>query len=145
MLSNQCRQATMYSYTTGLFFNRIYFLSTGYVLYKLIRIIKVAKKPKLYTYLGWNQSIFFCIFLLYSVFNDEAINHTMYSCLCLNSLVPGRSGSSFKSIIFKLIIQNNSLGTHCEIYLKWIPQKLNKNITTLVEVMAWYRQNKPWL
>ena len=38
------------------------------------------------------------------------------------SLAPGRCGSNFKSIIFKLIIQNSNLGTFCEIALRWIPQ-----------------------
>ena len=30
-------------------------------------------------------------------------------------LTPGRCGSDFKSIIFKLIMQKNNYGTHCEI------------------------------
>ena len=32
-----------------------------------------------------------------------------------------RYDSNFKSIIFKLIIENNSLDNHCEIVLMWIP------------------------
>ena len=43
----------------------------------------------------------------------------------INSLAPGRCGNNLKSIIFKLIIQNNSsLGTHCETALRWMPQNL---------------------
>ena len=38
----------------------------------------------------------------------------------VNSLTPGRYGSNFKSIIFKPIIQDSSLGTPCEIALRLI-------------------------
>ena len=33
----------------------------------------------------------------------------------VNSLDPGRCGSNFKSMIFKPITQNGTMGTHCEI------------------------------
>ena len=46
----------------------------------------------------------------------------------------GRCGISFKSIIFKTIIQNNSLGTH-EIVLWWIQQNLIDK-STMVQEMA---------
>ena len=38
-------------------------------------------------------------------------------CWCpryFNSLAPGGCGNNFESMIFKLIIQNSSWGTHCE-------------------------------
>ena len=44
---------------------------------------------------------------------------------------------------FESIITNDtasSLGTHFEIPLKWMPQKLTNEKSTLVQVMAWYRQ-----
>ena len=66
-------------------------------------------------------------------------SHVIESCM-FNSLAPGRYGS--KSTIFKLIIQNRSLGAYFEITLKWIP--LNFTITIeksiLVQVMAWCHQ-----
>ena len=58
----------------------------------------------------------------------------------LNSLDRGRFCSDFKSIIFKFIIQNYDLGTHCEIDLVWMPQNLTYGYSTLVQVMAWSRQ-----
>ena len=65
--------------------------------------------------------------------------HTMcftpFSCI-VNSLTPGRCGSDFQRVIFKLIMQNSSLGTHCEIALRWMPQSLiNKKSTT----QHWFR------
>ena len=43
-----------------------------------------------------------------------------------NPLPPGRCGSNFKSIILKFILQNSSLGTHCEGARMWMPQNLSK-------------------
>ena len=42
------------------------------------------------------------------------------------SLAPGRCGNDVKSLMFKLIIQNNNLdpGTHREITFRWIPRNL---------------------
>ena len=51
----------------------------------------------------------------------------------------GRCGSNFKSIIFKLIMQDTSLGTRREIALRFMPQ-IFINKSTLVLVMAWCRQ-----
>ena len=61
-------------------------------------------------------------------------HHLTYTSL--NSLVPGRCGSNSKRIIFKLIIWICSLGTHCEIALRWMPWNLNDKKLTLVEVLA---------
>ena len=49
-------------------------------------------------------------------------------------------GTNFKSIFFKLIMQQTSLDTRCEIALSWLPEKLTKEKSTLVEVIAWCRQ-----
>ena len=38
----------------------------------------------------------------------------------LNPLVPGRCGDNFKSLIFKLIMQNERLGAGCEIDFGWM-------------------------
>ena len=42
-----------------------------------------------------------------------------------------------KSINFKFIVQNSSLSTHSEIALRWMPQSLTNDKSTLVQVMAW--------
>ena len=59
---------------------------------------------------------------------------------CLNSLSPVKLGSNFKSIIFKLIIQDSYLGTCCETVLMWIPQKLTNKKFTLVQARALCRR-----
>ena len=43
-------------------------------------------------------------------------------------------------MIFKLIIQNSSFGTHYEIALCWMPQNLTIEKSTLLQVMAWCHQ-----
>ena len=58
----------------------------------------------------------------------------------VDSLTPGRCGSNFKSLIFRLIIQHSSLGTCCEIALRWMPENLTNKRSTLLQVMAWCRQ-----
>ena len=54
----------------------------------------------------------------------------------VNSLIPGRCDNNFENIIFKLNIQTSSLSTHSEIALRWIPQNLTNEKSTLVQVMA---------
>ena len=65
---------------------------------------------------------------------------TRYVAL-VNSLVHGKCGSSnFDSILFKLIVQNSSLLTSCEIALRWKPQSLTNDKLILGQVMAWCPQ-----
>ena len=52
----------------------------------------------------------------------------------------GRCGSDLKNTIFKLIIQNYSLSTCCEIALWWMPQNITNKKSRLVQIMAWCRQ-----
>ena len=52
--------------------------------------------------------------LFHSIFVSLIFFNTMVQC-SVNSLAPGRRGSNLKSIIFKLVIQNSSLGTRWEI------------------------------
>ena len=63
-----------------------------------------------------------------------ACNHEI--SLDFNSLVPGRCGSNFKDITFKLVIQNCSLCTRCEVALRWMPQNLTNEKSTLVQLMV---------
>ena len=57
-----------------------------------------------------------------------------------NSMAPGRYGNNFKSIVFKLIIQNRSSDTHCEIALKRMPQNLTNEKSTLLQITVWCHQ-----
>ena len=45
----------------------------------------------------------------------------------INSLAPGTCGNNLKSIIFKLIILDISLDTHCEVVHRWMHQNLVNN------------------
>ena len=54
----------------------------------------------------------------------------------LSSLAPGRCGNNMWSIILKFIIQHSSLGSTCRIALRWMPQNLTNEKSTLVQVMA---------
>ena len=58
----------------------------------------------------------------------------------VNSLVPGRCRNNVKNIIFKLLMQNSTLGTQCEIALMWMPQNLTNWKSTFVQVMDWCHQ-----
>ena len=54
----------------------------------------------------------------------------------MNSLAPGRCGSIFVSLIFKLILQNNSQIICSETALMCMPQNLTNESSTLVQVVA---------
>ena len=56
----------------------------------------------------------------------------------INSFAPRRYDSSLQSIFPKRIIQNDSLGSVCEIVLRWIPHNVSIEKSTLVEVMTRY-------
>ena len=47
----------------------------------------------------------------------------------------GRCGSKIKSIIFKLIVQNSSLDTRCEIGLNWMPKNVANEKSILARVV----------
>ena len=69
--------------------------------------------------------------------DHRKIVDAQYQTRILNSLAPG---SNLKSIIFKFIIQNYSLGTYSWITLRWMPQNIINEKSTLVQVMAWGHQ-----
>ena len=56
------------------------------------------------------------------------------------SLAPGRRGSNHGPMLFKLIIQRSNLGTHSEIGPRWMSYNLTNEMSTLVQVMTWYRR-----
>ena len=53
----------------------------------------------------------------------------------VNSLASGRYGNKFKSVIFKLVTQNSSLGTCCSIALRCMPQNLTNEKSAVVQVI----------
>ena len=55
----------------------------------------------------------------------------------VNSLVPGRFQFNFRKVILKLTLVNGSWGVTYEIALRWTPQDLTDDKSTLVQVMAW--------
>ena len=57
-----------------------------------------------------------------------------------NWLVPGRFNFKFRLVIFKPILVNGGWGISNEIALRWMPQDLTDDKSTLVQVMAWCRQ-----
>ena len=58
----------------------------------------------------------------------------------INSLAPGGYDSHFKSIIFRIILQNRSWVLCRQIILRIMPLDLTNVKSTLAPVMAWYRQ-----
>ena len=58
------------------------------------------------------------------------------------SLVSGRCGCNLELIIFKLISRIDILHISYEIALRWMPQHLIDDWSTLVQVMVWCHQTK---
>ena len=58
----------------------------------------------------------------------------------INSLAPGRFQFHLREVIFKLNLVNGGWGISYEIALRWMPQDLTDNKSTLVHVMAWCHQ-----
>ena len=58
--------------------------------------------------------------------------------LLVNSLSPGRCGRNFKSIIFKLITRDSSLGTRSEITPRWLPQNFTNEKSAMCERCAYF-------
>ena len=60
--------------------------------------------------------------------------------LCLNSLSPGRSECYSKNGIFNLVLLIGIFRSSYDSALRWMPQDLTDDKSTLVQVMAWCRQ-----
>ena len=58
----------------------------------------------------------------------------------LNSLIPGRSGCNIKNVIFNLVLLIGLVRFADGNALRWMPEKLTDDKSTLVQVMAWCRQ-----
>ena len=58
----------------------------------------------------------------------------------LNSLAPGRSWHDFKKVIFNLVSLIGIFKSSYDNILRWMPQGLTDDNSTLVQVMAWCQQ-----
>ena len=101
--------------------------------------------PALIQIMAWHHPSMSWIILCHSIlgeWHDRWVkSHKSYhKCHDVYSLAPRRCNSNLKSIIFKLIIQNTSLCTQCEIVVKWMPQEPTNEKSTFVQVMAWCHQ-----
>ena len=57
-----------------------------------------------------------------------------------NSLATGRFGSDFKKLIFNFVLLIGILRSLYDNALRWMPQSITDDKSTLVQVMAWCRQ-----
>ena len=60
--------------------------------------------------------------------------------LIFNSLAPGKSGCDFKNGIFNLVVLIGVFRSSHDNALRWMPQDLTDDKSTLVQVMAWCHQ-----
>ena len=65
--------------------------------------------------------------------------YTVYSCF-VNSLAPGRCGCNFESAIFEHMSRVKFISTFSKIVLRWMPQNICDDKSTLVQVMARCRE-----
>ena len=73
------------------------------------------------------------------VFGVFCILHIIYRTL-VNSLAPGKSGCDSKNGIFNLVLLIGIFRSPHDNTLRWMPQDLTDNKSTLVQVIAWCRQ-----
>ena len=66
--------------------------------------------------------------------------HRKTSAGLINSLAPGRSGYDFKNLIFNLVLLIGILRSLYDNALRWMPQNITDDKSTLVQVKAWCRQ-----
>ena len=57
-----------------------------------------------------------------------------------NSSAPGRCCSNFKSLIWKQLLRITLMSNSSKMPLRWMPETLLYDKSTLVQVMAWCRQ-----
>ena len=66
--------------------------------------------------------------------------HGMVHCKFINSLAPGRSECDSKNAIFNLVLLIGIFRSSHDNSLRWMPQGLTDDQSTLAQVMAWCRQ-----
>ena len=68
------------------------------------------------------------------------MHHSYLMGLVVNSLAPGRSEGDSKNVIFNLVLLIGIFRSSHDNALRWMPQDLTDDKSTLVQVMAWCRQ-----
>ena len=82
----------------------------------------------------WNQNIHY-------LYTEIQLGWSSYKQLHVNSLAHGICSCNLQLIIFKLISRLNIWNTHCTISpLRWMPQNLTNDKSSLVQGMAWCHQ-----
>ena len=61
----------------------------------------------------------------------------LFKCTSVNSLAPGECRCNSKSVIFKFISRVNNFSISGETTLRWMPQDLTDDGSTLIQEMAW--------
>ena len=77
---------------------------------KFVPEVRINNIPALVQIMAWRRQ------------GDKPLSEPMVDNLLMHMHINGPQW--VKSMIFKLIIQNSSLGTHCEIALRWMSQSL---------------------
>ena len=73
--------------------------------------------------------------------NDTTYNEVNCQCIIvINSLAPGKFEWNSRYVIFRWILMIDGWGISCEIALIWMSLDLTDDQSTLVQVIAWYRQ-----
>ena len=67
----------------------------------------------------------------------HALGHTFCYELPYLCIGPSKIWCDLKLVISNPILRINILSTSCEITLRWMPQDLTDDLSTLVQVMAW--------
>ena len=70
----------------------------------------------------------------------QGVHVIKFSLAIFNSLAPGRSYHDFKNVIFNLVLLIGIFKSSYDNVLRWMPQDLTDDRSTLVQVMAWCRQ-----
>ena len=71
-----------------------------------------------------------------------SIHPPLQRYISVNSLAPVRFQFTIRKVIFKLTLVNGGWSISYEIALRWMPQDLTDDKSTLVQVMTWCRRAK---
>ena len=96
-------------------------------------VIKIDLRVILYTFIWYTHIPQGCI-------RDTGIHMIQFLECQLNSLAPGKSECHSKNVIFNLVLLIGIFRSSYGNALRWMPQDLTDDKSTLVQVMAWCRQ-----
>ena len=93
------------------------------------------KHPNHLILLSWSSQIM----LILPVMRDHFAVKNKFRGSLFYPLAPGRSGSDSKNGIFNLVLLIGIFGSSHDNALRWMPEDLADDKSTLVQVMAWCR------